>query len=227
MKNQCRAGPSPASATVFLDIDDVICLSDPYGGYDVIDVVTDRSMGAEAIYKALFAAVPVAVLRHVHDAMGGRLRYVVSSTWREYFNRNQLSEVFRRSGLGFVAGNLHHARWSTPTDVPSGQRADEVAAWIRRHHAGEPFVIIDDEFSGVSLAPALTLTSHPFSGRVVLCQEGVGLTNELAQPIVAALRRPVEQRSSRADGDLALGLHRRVWQREHVRGSGVEQEWGA
>lgn len=184
------AGSKRPAATVFLDIDDVICLSNPFGGYDAIDVVYDRCPNPEAVYKALFAAASVAVLRHVHDTMDGRLRYVISSTWREYFSREQLREVFRRSGLDFVADQLHGPdSWSTPTDVPSGQRTDEIATWIERHHADEPFVIIDDEFSGVSLVPALRLASHPFFGRVVLCREGIGLTVEQGQPIVAALRR--------------------------------------
>jgi len=42
-----------------------------------------------------------------------------------------------------------------------------------------------------SLLPALTLPDHPFVGRVVLCEEKVGLSGEHMQTIVDALQRPI------------------------------------
>ena len=195
-------------ATVFLDIDDVVCLSDPYGGYDAIEAVNSRRPDADAVYTRLFAADAVAALRQVHDSMGGRLRYVISSTWREFLGLEQLQEVFRRSGLAFVSSNLHGAdRWSTPISGRSGRRADDIAAWLDRHHAGEPFAIVDDGFSGVSLAPALTVSSHPFFGRVVLCEEGVGLTPAHVQPIVAALRGSPAGLAYRREPQQAADIH--------------------
>jgi hypothetical protein len=54
----------------------------------------------------------------------------------------------------------------------------------------EVFAVVDNTFSGPSLRPALTNPSHPFAGRVVLCQESVGLLPAHVEPLLAALRWP-------------------------------------
>ena len=178
---------------VFLDIDDVLCMSSPHGGFDVIEVVAGRHVNPDAVYRSLFVERARDALKRVHDAFAGQLLYVISSTWREVFDRGQLGEVFRRSGLDFVANRLHdEARWCTPAKLRRGRRVDEIAQWLDRHHQAEPFAIIDDTFSGPSLQPALADASHRFAGRVVLCEENVGLTPEHVESIVGALRRPVD-----------------------------------
>lgn len=177
---------------VFLDIDDVLCMSSPFGGYDVIEVVAGRHVNPDAVYRSVFLAGAGEALKQVHDRFNGELHYVISSTWRAAFDRDQLSEVFRRGGLGFVADRLHDdQRWCTPVKLGRGKRIDEIAQWLDQHHHGEPFVIIDDTFSGPSLRPALSCPTHPFFGRVVLCEESVGLTPEHVGAAVAALQRPV------------------------------------
>ena len=177
---------------IFLDIDDVLCMSSPFGGFDAIDVVNDRHPDPAAVYRDLFKREACTVLRRVHDTMNGELRYVISSTWRQAFDREQLDAVFRRSGLEFVADRLYEGEgWCTPVTVGLSRRADEIAAWLDNHHQGESFVIIDDTWSGPSLLPALAMESHPFNGRVVLCRESVGLGDEHVQPILDALARPV------------------------------------
>ena len=98
--------------------------------------------------------------------------------------------------------------WRTPPKFARGRRIDEIAQWLDRHHHGEPFVILDDMHSGASLIPAMhpspMLSSnvpaprhssqsapHPFAGRVVLCDENVGLTSDHVPFILAALRPPL------------------------------------
>ena len=187
---------------VFLDIDDVVCMSSPYGGFDAIEAVAGRHYNPNAVYRELFVKRSRDALKRVHDEFGGQLHYVISSTWREVFEREQLSDVFRRGGLGFVAERLHdESRWCTPLKVRCGRRIDEIAQWLDQFSQGEPFVIIDDTYSGPSLQPALTVASHPFAGRVVLCKENIGLNEEHVQPIVDALRRPVVPPESPERGD--------------------------
>ena len=177
---------------VFLDIDDVLCMSSPYGGYDAIRLVKNRHPRPDEVCKHLFVESARHVLEQVHTQMHGRLNYVISSTWREHFDRKQLASVLSRGGLGFVADSLlEGARWRTSPKYGRARRADEIAQWLDLHHAGEPFVILDDTSSGPSLAPALTDPGHPFAGRVVLCQENVGLVADHVVPILEALRRPV------------------------------------
>jgi hypothetical protein len=177
---------------VFLDIDDVLCMSSPYGGFDVIEAVAGRHINPQAVYRDVFAARAREALKQIHEQAGSGLRYVISSTWREFFDRPQLCEVFRRGGLEFVADGLHdESSWRTPTKLGRGKRVDEIAQWLDQSRWRGPFLIIDDTYSGPSLRPALGDPSHPFFGRVVLCEEGVGLTAEHVAPAVAALGREV------------------------------------
>jgi hypothetical protein len=177
---------------IFLDIDDVLCMSSPFGGYDAIDVVNERHLDPAAVYRDLFKREACAILRRVHDTMNGALRYVISSSWRQALDREQLDTVFRQSGLDFVADRLYEGEgWCTPITVGRSRRADEIAAWLDSHHQGESFVIIDDTWSGPSLLPALTMQAHPFNGRIVLCRENVGLGEEHVPTILDALARPV------------------------------------
>ena len=51
---------SPAPI-LFLDIDDVLCLNRPYGGFDVIDALDGRHAQADAVYREVFDRGSVAV----------------------------------------------------------------------------------------------------------------------------------------------------------------------
>ena len=211
-----RRVPTEKQAPVlFLDLDDVLCMSSPCGGFDALAAVRGQHVNAARVYLELFDSSATEALHRVHDEMGAAVRYVISSTWRESFSRVQLEVVFRHAGLGFVADHLQEGEaWRTPPKFGRSRRIDEIAQWLDRHHEGEPFAILDDTHSGASLAPALwpsglpasmassdvpvpghsgTEPPHPFAGRVVLCQENVGLTLEHIPFIVAALRRAVRK----------------------------------
>jgi len=96
--------------------------------------------------------------------------------------------VFRGAGLGFVAENLH-TQWRTPGPPPERERIEEIEAWLQDHHRGEPFVILDDEYSGPSLV-VCSDPAHRFAARVILCPLRVGLSVEHVPVIVDALSRP-------------------------------------
>lgn len=182
----------------FLDIDDVLCMNDGFSGFDVVAAVNGRHDDPAAVYRGAFADGAVKVLERVDDAMGGELRYVISSTWRWSLGREQLREVFGQGGLDFVAAKFHKPnRWCTPMRWTPDLRANEIADWLQRHHGGGAFAIVDDGFLGHSLQPALTRPNHPFFGRVVLCKEGVGLRDEHAQTLVDALSAPAVRFGSR------------------------------
>ena len=198
-----------ALPVLFLDLDDVLCINSPCGGFDAIAAVNGRHVNPAWVYQRLFEPGAICALKRVHDEMDTALRYVISSTWRESFSRAQLEVVFRRAGNGFVADRLHEGEmWRTPPKFGRSRRIDEIALWLNRHHRGEPFVILDDTHSGAPLMPALHLApmlpsnvpamghsrdgeGHPFAGRVVLCDENVGLTSDHVPFILAALRRAV------------------------------------
>jgi len=181
---------STETAILFLDIDDVVCLNRTHGGNDVIEALHGRHADPAEVFTKVFDRCAIDSLERIHHGMQGRLRYVISSTWREFFDRQQLSHVLERGGLGFVATSFHEA-WCTPCRSMRGLRVDEVAAWLDRFHRGESFAIVDDMFSGESLKPAVASPLHPFHQRIVLCEEWVGLLPEHVEPLLQALRRPV------------------------------------
>lgn len=178
---------------VFLDIDDVLCLNRPYSCYDAIDALHGRHPDAQAVYRGLFAPQAVAALRQLHETFDGQLAYVISSTWRVYLDRSRLCEVFSATGLDFLVEALEPGdRWCTPVIQPeSPRRGYEIAAWLDRHHRGEPFAIVDDFLSGESLTAALSSDRHPFYSRVVLCDVDIGLLEDHLPRLEKALRQPV------------------------------------
>ena len=189
---------------VFLDIDDVLCLNNPYGGFDALEAVRGRHADPETVLREIFGAEPKRVLESVHKQMGGQLRYVISSTWREAFSRGQIERVFRGADVGFVAVGLHE-RWETPSRLRRTDRIEEIESWLRHYHQGEPFVVLDDDCSGASLIGIGEDLKHPLAARVVLCPVGVGLTVEHLPIILGALRRPFADNSKERDDLLESG----------------------
>jgi HAD domain in Swiss Army Knife RNA repair proteins len=179
---------SAREALVFLDIDDVLCVNEPYTGTDALDAVCGKHAQPETVLRELFAAQPKLALGRIHAVMEGRLRYVISSGWRQAFTREQIERVFHGAGLSFVVENLH-VEWRTPCPPPDRERIEEIDAWLQAHHRGEPFVILDDEYSGPSLM-ACSDPAHRFARRVFMCPLRVGLSAERVPSIVDALSRP-------------------------------------
>lgn len=175
---------------LFLDFDDVLCLNRPYGGYEAQICVQGRHPRPEEVWALIFDAEATATLRQVFDSTSG-IRVVISSNWRECFERDEMVTVLMKTGLAVVAQALEEGeRWRTPVGAWKNKRIDDVLAWLHAHHAGEPFAVLDDTYSGNSLRPALHDPSHRLAGRVLLCREGVGLRPEHLSPLLAALRLP-------------------------------------
>jgi hypothetical protein len=185
---QTANGTDSVLPVVFLDIDDVLCLNDPYGGQDALDAVEGKHVEPDRVLREIFAVQTKAVLETLHDEMEGNLRYVISSSWRRAFSRGQIERVFSTAGLGFVVSSLHE-QWETPRKLWPTERIEEIQLWLQAHHRGEPFVVLDDEYSGESLAGVGDDLDHPLAERVVLCQIGVGLTADHLPIILGALRR--------------------------------------
>jgi hypothetical protein len=124
-----------------LDIDDVLCLNERFGGFDAIETLAGKHPHPAEVYRELFAAGARDVLHRIHEAMAGRLRYVISSTWRQSFDREQMRDLFRNGGLGFVAGALHAPdRWCTPDNQGLGRRVDEIAGRFQIRTATPAFI---------------------------------------------------------------------------------------
>lgn len=162
---------------VFLDVDDVVCLSDPYGGYDLI--APDKPVD---LFDRLFDPGCVRVLLEVHDEH--RPLFVLTTSWLRFLGREGFVEVFKRTGLSAVASSLHPA-WDAPQNHGE-ERASAIARWMAKNHRGEPFVVIDDWLSGTGLPES----PYQVAGRVNLCFEGQGLQTAHLPAIRAALQLP-------------------------------------
>lgn len=176
---------------LFLDFDDVVCLQEPYGGYEAFAALREivfhgrPAQDFSALFAALFDAACVAHLRQVHDRF--LPRYVLSTSWTSLANRAALVNLLGRTPLAFVADHLHPA-WETPKPAGKGaNRRREIEEWLAAHPAeAHLWVALDDERSGAGLADWASASSW-----IVLCDEGRGLTREKEERLSRALTQRI------------------------------------
>ena len=172
---------------VFLDFDDVVCLQDPYGGYEAFaalrEIVVHGRPADEfsGLFAKLFNAACVENLREIHDRF--LPRYVLSTSWTRLANRAALDYLMARTPLAFVAEHLHPA-WETPKPAGRGaNRRREIEEWLAANPAeAHQWVALDDDRSGAELAEWTSERSA-----IVLCEEGHGLTHQKAEQLSQAL----------------------------------------
>lgn len=158
-----------ARALVFLDFDDVISITPAFKGSTVVRAFQKNELDSTPdLWVKIFDCVLCTNLRALHDEFGPR--YVISSSWAAFLDRDQVAELLNRTGLDFVAAHLHDD-WCTPRS-PGSERADEIAGWLAAHNgeAGLAFVVLDDLVSGKSLKG-----SH-LEANAVLCDAWRGFT---------------------------------------------------
>lgn len=160
---------------VFLDFDDVICLNSPYGGYDVLEAYADSVMSGvpvetrHALWGCLFDTTAKRHLKLLNEEYSPV--YVLSTSWRWFFDRDMLVQTLQLGGLGFVASNLHDD-WCTPQISRSAHRIAEVTQWLSRHPEAEnQWVVLDDEVS----CTGLFIWNYLKREFVLMCWEGKGL----------------------------------------------------
>lgn len=169
-KSTPSPGTRPVRPLVFLDIDDVLCVHPTLNTRQVLAALAgDETIDATEVWQRVFHASARENLRQLHEEF--EPTYVVSSSWVLHLDREQLRETFRRTGLEFVAENLHE-HWRTPRDDDS-YRLVEIEAWLDTHAllTPVPYVIVDDQVSGQSL-----VGSH-LEAMCVLCDAWVGFTH--------------------------------------------------
>ncbi|MYN45997.1 hypothetical protein GTP23_13155 [Pseudoduganella sp. FT93W] len=152
---------------VFLDIDDVLCVHRTFNTREVSAALAgDSTVEANQVWQQIFHSTAVESLRQLHQEF--EPAYVISSSWTQDLTQAQLCEVFRHTGLSFLADALHE-HWCTPRDDDS-YRLVEIDAWLDTHAllSPVPFLVIDDLVSGQSLRD-----SH-LEENTVLCEAGAG-----------------------------------------------------
>ena len=148
--------------TIFLDLDDVMVGRGIYNSYQVIQLFDlGKTEEWPEFWQGLIHVEARENLKQLHTEFAPF--YVISSSWTTHLNREQMTFVFERTGLRFVALNLHD-EWTTPKKKHSS-RSDEIEEWLKQNKKGEPILVLDDHHSGWSL-----LESELYrQGRVILC----------------------------------------------------------
>ena len=163
---------------LFLDMDDVLCINSPYGGYDVM--LAANGNAPTDLWERLFSPVAVQTLLTVMEEFSPRV--VLTTSWIRFFDREAFETIFHRTGLREVAQALHE-KWDA--EQQHGQsRADAIERWLAAHHTGESFAILDDDVSGTGLMES----RFQKSSQVIFCQVGVGLVPTQLEDIRKALR---------------------------------------
>lgn len=89
---------------IFLNFYDVICLNNPYGGYDAKRALAQQESSQNQhnfdIWSKLFDAKAKANLRAINEEFSPK--YVLSTSWVWIFEKDEIVEVLKRTGLDFV-----------------------------------------------------------------------------------------------------------------------------
>ena len=167
----------PGRPLLFLDFDDVLCLNDPYGGYDVFQPLHEHPAD---LWEKLFAMQPKRLLLQI--AREFQPHIVLTTSWLRLMDRPGFDALFGATGLAELVPLLHE-QWEAPQGR-GATRWQAIEAWLCAHYQGQPLAVLDDTLSGTGLAQS---PLHQ-AGRVVLCDVGVGLTEALAARLASILR---------------------------------------
>ncbi len=164
----------PIRPLLLLDLDDVICLNRPYGGYDVA-----QKAWPSDLLQLLWHRPALDVLEPLVREFQPHI--VVTSSWLRLMLLPSIGELFRASGAHWLADSLHPD--GEALQASGKTRLDAVDVWLASHHNEEPYVILDDSLSGTGLSGS----RHDRAGRVVMCQVEVGLLPTHAERVRWAL----------------------------------------
>ncbi|RRS01095.1 hypothetical protein EIP75_22140, partial [Aquabacterium soli] len=148
------------NAILFTDIDDVLVLR------RTVDFDKHRPQMDDDMCSRLVHPPAIQVLSELIE-QGARV--VITSNWTRFMNQEGFERLLAVGNFPREISPLHPA-WAAPPQ-PGGTRLEAVDAWLREHHHGEPYAILDDTDSG----SGLHRSAHDIDGRVVLCEPGIGL----------------------------------------------------
>jgi hypothetical protein len=167
---------------IFLDMDDVLCLDEVHHSGKMLKILQQTIPDYREIWEFLVDASAAENLRQLHAKFNPI--YVISSSWATYLSREQMCDALTRTQLEFVVQNLH-PEWRTPRALSSSRR-DEVEWWLAIHRQpSQPFIIIDDSWSGTRLAHSPLAAD----GHVILCRSGYGFTKKRLKEACGQLQR--------------------------------------
>lgn len=175
-------GAPSQQGVLILDLDDTLCLSNPYGGYQARSALWRPAEEPKDIWEKLFSRDAVEALREL--MLATRPRVALSTSWLAIMDRQHFVEVFNRTGLGVVAESFHE-HWDIPQNLGVSRR-DAIARWLEAHHSTEPLLILDDPASGESLIESV----WDAAGHQILCEVDRGFHAGLLPKAIQALQTP-------------------------------------
>lgn len=156
---------------VFLDMDDVFCIHPEYSSFQAIEALKRKDLAYPELWENL--VLPEARLNLAELHLEFSPTYVVSSSWSYGLNLQQMRQVLIRTGMGFVADDLHKD-WCTPK-LAAPSRLKEIESWLTNHKQPKrPILVLDDYSSGWALQDSRL----DKEGYVVFCDVGVGFNSE-------------------------------------------------
>ncbi|WP_370661678.1 HAD domain-containing protein [Massilia aquatica] len=153
---------NPMRPLLLLDIDDILCLNRPYGGYDVAQKEWPSDLLSLLWHRPALDVLEPLVLEF-------NPQIVITSSWLRLMLLPSIEALFRASGVPWLANGFHPN--GEALQASGKTRLDAVDDWLANHHNGEPYVILDDSLSGTGLAGS----KHDRAGRLVMCQIDIGL----------------------------------------------------
>ena len=160
---------------VFLDLDDVVCLNRPYGGYDVAQKTWPDDLSSRLWHRPALDVLEPLVAEF-------KPQVIITSSWLRLMLLESIEALFRMSGAPWLADALHPEGEALQ---PAGKtRLDAIDAWLALHHSTQPYVILDDPLSGTGLAGS----RHDRAERLVMCGVDEGLLPVHAERIRCALQ---------------------------------------
>lgn len=160
-----RTGRTSGRPLVFLDFDDVICVSRPYGGYDLFNPTERRP---DDLYEKLWHAPARETLQQILNEHHPEV--VITTSWLLMSDQVEtFQSLFRNTGLPDLAATLHKA-WEAP-GLRGVTRLGAIERWLHANYCGQSFVVLDDNLSGTGLRGS----QLDKAGCVVFCEQDVGL----------------------------------------------------
>ncbi len=169
---------------LLLDIDDVLALNTHYGARQVRNAMLAPDQAPADLFDKVFSKAGIKYLNVLVDEFSPAV--VMTTSWLAFLDREHFVRLFQQTGVHITDESFHRV-WDAPQNYGT-TRLDAITRWISENHDGEPLLILDDYLSGEGLVDSIL----DQSGRVVLCNVGVGFNSSLLKAARLALKRPYD-----------------------------------
>ena len=123
-------------SVLFLDVDGVL------NGRPFLNEMCGEGLSAALSYEEMINPECVARVNRIVKATGCQV--VLSSTWRKWFNPEEMTELLKGKGATFTIFDRTDNTYRKG-DGSWSRRGDEVTKWLREHPMVKDYCVIDDD----------------------------------------------------------------------------------